>query len=487
MSDVAFRSATELVQALKAKEVSSRELLEIYLARIERLNPSINAVVTLDAERALHAAQVADRALARGEDFGPLHGLPMTVKDALETAGMRTTSGAPELAEHIPEADAVAVGRLRRAGAVIFGKTNLPLYAGDCQTYNEVFGTTNNPWDLNRGPGGSSGGSAAALAAGLTGFELGSDIGGSIRNPAHFCGVYGLKPTYGLVPLRGHIPGPPGSLLEPDVGVVGPMGRAVDDLALGLDVLVGPEDDRARAWTLALPGPRHGSLAEYRVAAWLDDPACPVDGQVLEVLAGAADGLRDAGAKIDDRARPGFTLSEAAGIWEQIVGGIMSLGIPEAVFQMACQAAEVPRQPDEPWLMRSARMAAQRLREFVPACEHRERLRAAWVDFFRDYDVLLCPVTATAAFPHDHSDRVMGERTLTVNDQAAPYWNANCWWAGMIGVCLLPSVVVPLGLNRSGLPVGVQIVGPYLEDRTALDVAARISEVLGGFQAPPGY
>ena len=258
MSELGFRSATDLVQAMKAKEVGSRELLDHLLARVDEHNPALNAVVTLDAERARTAADAADAATARGEDLGPLHGLPMTIKDVFETEGIRSTSGAPELMGHVPTRDAGAVARLKAAGAIVFGKTNLPLYAGDLQTFNEPFGVTNNPWDTSRTTGGSSGGAAAALAAGLTPLELGSDIGGSIRNPSHMCGTVGLKPSFGVVPQDGYLSGPTG-LRSLDINVVGPMARSVDDLSLAFDVLAGP----------GRPRPARDGL---RLAAWFDTP-----------------------------------------------------------------------------------------------------------------------------------------------------------------------------------------------------------------------
>src|SRR5882724_3684932 len=244
MSDLAFASAVDLVARLRRREISSRELLDHHLERIARLNPKLNAVVTLDAERARARAAEADAALSRDDARGALLGLPMTVKDTFETAGVCTTAGSPTLADHVPKTDATAVARLKSAGANVFGKTNTPLFAGDAQTYNEVFGTTHNPWDAAHSPGGSSGGSAAAVAAGLTPLELGSDIGGSIRNPAHYCGVYGHKPTHGIIPMRGHVPGPPGALSEVDLGVGGPLARSADDLELALDVLAGPDEAR---------------------------------------------------------------------------------------------------------------------------------------------------------------------------------------------------------------------------------------------------
>jgi amidase len=277
MSDLSFAPATRLVAALARKELSSGELLDHYLERVARLNPTINAVVVLDEERAREAARAADEAIAAGRSRGPLHGLPMTVKESFEAAGMRTTCGAPVLADHVSGHDADAVARLRAAGAVVFGKTNLPIWCSEGQTFNEVYGTTNNPWDLTRGPGGSSGGSAAAVVAGLSGLELGSDIAGSIRNPAHTCGAYGLKPSSGVISLRGSVPPQPGALAPKDLSAAGPLARSADDLELALDVLAGPVEEERTAWRLVLPPPRGRDLADFRLAAWLDDSWAPVE------------------------------------------------------------------------------------------------------------------------------------------------------------------------------------------------------------------
>lgn len=485
MTDIAFRSATELVMAIRCKEIGSLELLDHYLDRVERLNPSINAVVTLDIERARQEARAVDQEAARGEWRGALHGLPMTVKDAIETAGMRTTSGAPELANHVPAQDADAVARLRVAGAVIFGKTNLPIYASDLQTYNDMFGTTNNPWNAERVPGGSSGGAAAALAAGLTGLELGSDIAGSIRNPAHYCGVYGHKPTHGIIPGRGHIPGPPGTLAPADIGVVGPMGRAADDLDLGLDVLAGPDAARSVAWRLELPKPRRSSLRNYRVAAWLDDPACPVDTPVRERLEAGIDALRSAGVTVDDQARPGFSLAEAHRVFRQLHWGVAASGLPEEAFNGLIElAARLPPE-DDGYVARYARFMTQRKRDWNVANEARERMRQQWARFFEGHDVLLCPVMPTTAFPHDHNPDPLA-RTVLVNGEPRPSSEGTVW-AGFVGMCFLPATVAPVGRTVDGLPVGIQIVGPYLEDRTTIDFARRMAEVVGGFEPPPGY
>src|SRR5882724_2015195 len=274
VSELAYGTAIDLAKKISQREVSSREVLDYFLERVAQLDPRINSVVTIDAKRARAEADAADAALARGEVRGPLHGVPITIKDSFQTKGMRTTSGAPELSDLVPHEDAWPVARLREAGAIIFGKTNLPIYAGDLQSYNEVFGTTNNPYDPARTPGGSSGGSAAALACGFTPLELGSDIGGSIRLPSHMSGVVGHKPSYGIVPSHGQIPGPPGTLTLADLAVAGPMARTVEDLELGLSLIAGPNRWEKPAWRLKLPPPRSRTQKRYRVAAWLDDPFC---------------------------------------------------------------------------------------------------------------------------------------------------------------------------------------------------------------------
>lgn len=483
VSDLAFRSASELATAIRRREVSARELLELYLARAERYNAGINAIVAWDVEHARKRADEADAATARGESWGALHGVPMTIKDAIEVVGMPTTCGAPELRAHHAAANAPAAQRLLDAGAVVFGKTNLPIYAGDFQSYNEVYGTTNNPWDGTRGPGGSSGGSAAALAAGLTGFELGSDIGGSIRNPAHFCGVYGLKPSWGVVPSRGHIPGPPGSLAGSDLGVLGPLGRSVADLTLGLDVLAGPDVWDARAWRVALPHARHERLADFRVAAWLDDPICPIDAEVAERLHAAVDTIARAGAKLDTNLRP-VDGAESFSIYLRLLYGVLGVGLPAPL--LAGFDAMLPglAADDEGLMTNLIRGASQRHRDWNIVNERRAQLRARWDAFFRDFDVLLLPVMPTAAFPHDHSE--ITTRTIAVNGQPLPYLQ-QLFWAGLATVAYLPAVAAPVGLARSGLPVGIQIVAPYLEDRTAIAFAAALAQQVGGFVAPPGF
>jgi amidase len=472
-------SATELVAALRRRRLGSRELLDAYLDRVDRLNPPLNAVVTLDAERARAEAAAADEAAARGESLGPLHGLPVTVKDSIETAGLPTVCGAPELAGHVPGRDAVAVARLRAAGAIVFGKTNTPTYAGEAQTWNPVFGTTNNPWDPGRSPGGSSGGPAAAVAASLTGLDLGSDLGGSIRMPAGYCGVYGLRPSYGIVPNRGHVPPAPHGRTDIDMATMGPLARGPADLGLALGVLAGPEPAAATAWRLELPAPRADALSGYRIGVWLDDPSCPVDAEVLEVLEAAVAALRDAGAKLDEL--PGaIDLAESARLFQRLCQPAMSLGLPDGRFAELCELAASGATTSH---ARWARDVTARARDHGLAHERRLGVLARWAELFRDHDALLCPITPTVALPHDQSP---GERWIKVNGEDRDYW-AQVHWTQAISIAHLPVAAVPVGRSRGGLPVGAQLVGPHLEDRTVVDLAGRIAEVLDGFSPPPGY
>ena len=481
MQDPAWWSAATTAEAIRAGRISSRDYLELLLDRVERLNPPLNAVVTLDVERARREADAADRALTEGRNFGPLHGVAMTIKDSFQTVGMRTTSGAPELSGHIPEVDAVPVARLRAAGAVIFGKTNLPIYAGDTQSYNAVFGQTNNPWNLKRTPGGSSGGSAAALAAGFTPLELGSDIGGSIRGPASTCGVFGHKPSYGIVPALGQIPGPPGTLTQADIAVAGPMARNAEDLELGLDLLAGPDEWHAPGYRLELPPPRHKSLADYRVAVWFEEASCPIDGAVRERLEAVAAALERAGATVDREARPDFTFDYATRVFGQLLGAAMCGGFSHQEIEDL--AARGLREEEEGAL--AARWASQRHRAWLSANERRLQMRRKWHDFFRNWDTVLLPSLPTTAIPHDHSEP-MGARRITVDGEQRPYGEQTLW-VGLTGVAYLPATVIPAGAAVDGLPVGLQIAGPFLEDRTTLDIARRLSERIGGFERPLGY
>lgn len=484
MADWAHAGAARLAAALKAGEVSSRELLGLYLSRIEAADPALNAVVTLDAERAGRLAGEADGALARGEVAGPLHGLPITIKDTIETEGLRTTAGAPWLAAHVPPRDATAAARLKAAGAIVFAKTNCPLYGGDAQSENAVFGTTGNPWALDRSPGGSSGGSAAALAAGQTALELGSDIGGSVRNPAHYCGVYGHKPSFGVIPTRGHIPPPPGALSPVDLAVVGPLGRTAEDLALALDVLAGPGEADGAAWRLALPPPRASALGDYRVAVWLEDRACPVQSAVGDALSDAVDALAGTGAALNARLRPDFTLAEAHRTYQRLLYGATTAGLANRIYGTLLAKAQELGPEDDGRDARYLRDGTARHRDWLAADEERSRFRVLWREFFRDCDVLLCPTVPTTAIRHDHSN--INHRTIDVDGETRDYWD-QIIWPGMASMAGLPATVAPVGRASNGLPVGVQIVGPYLEDASTIDFARRLADVVGGYEPPPAF
>lgn len=447
------KSATELAAAIRAKDVSSRELLDSFLDRIDRLNEPINAVVTLDVERARAAADAADAATARGADLGPLHGLPITIKDAIATEGIRSTGGAVELRDHVPTADAPAVARLKQAGAIVFGKTNLPRWSGDLECFNEIFGTTNNPWDLGRIPGGSSGGAAAAVAAGLTSFEMGTDIGGSIRIPAHFNGVFGLKPSFGLVPQRGYLDHTDGGTIDVDINVFGPIARSADDLDLLLGVLAGPEPERAVAWKVDLPAAR----GSYRVGVWFDEPACPVASDCRAALGAAADRLADLGAKVEE-AHPPVDFAAQVLLFGTMVLSAMSPSQPADI-------ADALSGSHHQWIRNDI---------------ERNRLRAIWAEWFESFDILLCPVTPSAALPHAQGD--FATRTMTIDGVERSFYD-NVSWTGLIGVAGLPSAVPPIGRTPGGLPVGVQVVAPFLRDRDAIDVA----RMLGTYEPPPGY
>jgi amidase len=379
----------------------------------------------------------------------------------------------------------VAVQRLIDAGAIVFGKTNTPAWAMDWQTYNDLFGTTRNPWNPERTCGGSSGGSAASVAAGFTSFELGSDIGGSIRIPSGWCGVFGHKPSWGIVPERGHIPGLPGSLVEEDINVVGPLARSVEDLELVLDVIAGPLDDRGRAWRLSLPAPRAERLRDFRVGAWLDDAACPIDTSVLDVLNTAVEKLRGAGASIDEGARPPFPFEDAVALYQRMLAPIISGTLSDEQFQALVLAGDAAREEASSYLDRFTQSVGIRHRDWLRLHQERERMRAGWAALFEEIDVLLCPVAPLPPIAHDHADPQL-LRTFQVNGRTRPYTDLISWM-GAIGVAWLPVTVVPAGHTPEGLPVGIQIVAPFLEDRTSLRFGRAFAAELGGYRVPPGY
>ena len=481
-----FLTVRELVRLLRDKQISALELLELQLDRVQEVNPKINAIVAFDEERARKDARRADEATARGKSLGPLHGLPMTVKDVFETVGMPTTCGIPGLRNHMAARDAAVVTRLREHGAVIFGKSNVPEGAGDHQSYNSIYGITRNPWNLDRSAGGSSGGAAAAVATSMTSLEIGTDVGGSIRCPAHFCGVYGHKPSHGIVSLQGHIPPEPGALRDVEMSVAGPITRSAYDLELALDVIAAPNDLESKGKVWKLPNARRDRLQDFRVALWADTKNYPVDPGYLGAIHAFADDLRKLGAKIDDNARPAIDTDDSNETYIASLFGMWGGGLPDDAYNAYVAAAAGLDSKDKSWAARIGRAAGQSLRSWDRLQEKRAKLRRAWEAFFRDYDILICPVMVTPAFPHDTSGAdhtAQLHRTIKVGNETLPYLD-NLIWPGLITVVNLPSTVVPTRHFTEGLPTGVQIVSGYLEDRTTLGFAQLIEDELGGFMPP---
>jgi amidase len=483
MTDLAFRSATELAADIRARKIGCRELLEHYLARIERYNPTLNAVIAMDLEWARGRADEADAALARGENWGPLHGIPMTVKESYDVEGFVTSWGAPEFKDYRPVRSAISVERLMAAGAIIFGKTNVPLFLGDLQTHNKLYGTTRSPWDLDRTPGGSSGGAVAALAAGLTALEAGSDIASSIRTPAHYCGVYGHKPTYGVITTRGQLI--PGRVAFSDLAVIGPMARSAADLALALEVMAGPDETDCLAWCMQLPKPRKQRLADYRVAVMLNVPHAEVDLGVQEQIRQVAEAVARAGATVSFTARPDIDTEEADQLFHRLLGAALSGRQSADAFGNNLETLSRLGPDDSRNLARALRAATLSHRDWLIANETRHRMRLKWAEFFKDYDLLLCPAAATVAPLHNHEGDAF-ERPITVNGKQVPL-STQFFWAGYSGLALLPSTVAPAGMTPQGLPVGVQIVGPQYGDLTCIHFAGLLEQSYRKFVPPPGY
>jgi amidase len=483
MLEIPFRSAKQLAADIKKKKIGCLELLDLYLARVEKYDGALNAVVVRDFERARTRARAADRALAKRRVWGPLHGVPMTIKESYDVEGLPTTWGVPAYAKNVATRNAIAVERLLGAGAVLFGKTNVPLFLADWQSYNAIYGSTNNPWDVSRAPGGSSGGSGAALAAGLTGLEAGSDIGSSIRNPAHFCGVYGHKPTWGIVPRTGQAL--PWQTAPVDIDVVGPLARSADDLALALSVMAGPEEIEAAGWQLRLAPPRQKRLRDFKVALMLDAPGIAVDREVQDRLQALADFLGRQKVKVDERARPDIDTGEAFAVYTRLLRAATSDRQTDADFPKNVELARALPAGDESYRARAMRAAVMSHRDWLGFNETRHRMRRAWAEFFTTYDLLLCPVAGTAAFPHDQKGE-RHERTLVVNGKRVPVTD-HLFWAGYTGAFYLPSTAAPCGFTPGGLPVGVQIVGPQYGALTCLAFARLLEREFQAFVPPPGY
>ena len=482
MTDVTFKPAVELAQQIRDRQIGCLELLDHYLESVHQYNPQINAIVVLDADRARERARQADAALARGEVWGPLHGVPMTCKESFDVAGLPTTFGYPPWKYNIAAADALAIQRLKAAGAVIFGKTNVPLGLADFQSYNDVYGTTNNPWDPKRVPGGSSGGSAAALASGMTALEIGSDIGGSIRNPAHFCGVFGHKPTWGLLPVRGHAP--PGVLSQPDLAVIGPLARSAADLELSVHATAGPDELQRAGYRFDLQAPSQTSLGDYRVAVWKNDDIAPVSQEVEGRVEAVAEAISRSGGTVDERARPDFVAREANDTYQLLLQAFLGAFNPKEVYTYMQANAAALSADDQSDRARRLRRQTATYWEYARANEARTHLRWAWHDFFKRYDALIAPIMATPAFEHDH--QYIEYRTIKVDGVSQPYFQ-QIFWAGLAVCAYLPSTVVPAGLGADDLPIGVQIIGPEFGDLKTIGLAKLLEGAGFAFTPPPGY
>ena len=478
--NTALWSATRLAQALRAKKLGAVELFDLYAARVRQHNRALNAICVMDLEAGRKAARAADRAKGRK---GPLHGVPMTVKESFDVAGWPTTRGLTELKGNIAKRDALAVQRLKSAGAIVFGKTNVPAYTADWQTFNPLYGTTNNPWDLLRTPGGSSGGSAAVLAAGLAGLELGSDIAASIRNPAHYCGVYGHKPTWGVCSTKGH--SYPGALQPGDIVAIGPMARGADDLRLCMDLIAGADEIDGTGWKVSLPKPKLASLRKLRVAVMSSHSTAEVDAAVSGAIERLASALAKKGARVSDKARPDFNPDEAHKVFIALLRAATSnRQAPHHVELWERLSKERPA-TDMSYEAQSARANVMRHKEWLAWSNRRHQMRLLWAEFFRSWDVLLCPPAATPAFPQNQRGE-RWERMIDVNGKPQPS-TTQMFWAGYSGMCLLPSTVAPIELAGGKLPVGVQIVGPQYGDYLTIGVARLIEKEYFAFTAPPGY
>lgn len=479
-----FKSAIELAKLVREKKVSARELLEHFFKRVDQHNPKINAIIWQDRDRARKRADAADAALARGDVWGPLHGVPMTIKESYQVAGSPTTWGLMEYKDKPTPGNALAVDRLERAGVVLFGKTNVPVMLADWQSYNPVYGTTNNPWDVTRGPGGSSGGSAAALAAGLTGIEAGSDIGSSIRDPSHYCGVFGLKPTYGIIPPRGQAL--PGVVAATDISVIGPMTRGAEDLDVALDAMAGPDLLDDTVWKLELPQCPARSLKDLRIAVKMSDRNSEVDSAYADKLQGFVDRLAKAGAKVTET-EPDVDTRRLHDVYVWLLRAATSARTPDSDIERWQQALSSPDdgKTDRTYLKQMLHGATLPHKAWLILNNERHALRFKFAEFFKDWDILLCPVAASAAFPHDQKNE-RWQRTIPVNNKRVPTTD-QLFWAGYSGVVFLPSSVGPIGLTAQGLPVGYQAITAHGRDKTATAFARFVEREICGFTPPPGF
>jgi amidase len=483
----AFATATQMLAALNDGMVSAVELLDLHRRRIERYNPSLNAIVEPDFERARHDAEQADARRARGESAALL-GLPMTLKESYNVRGLRTTCGMPFWKDFRSEHDAPVTSRVKAAGAAVMAKTNVPQMLADWQSANPIYGRTNNPWDLSRTPGGSTGGGSAALAAGLTPLEFGSDIGGSIRVPAVFCGIYGHRPSETAMPRSGQFPFPPMPNAAVVMGVQGPMARSAEDLELALDVAAGADTGEDVAWRLALPPARRERLGDFRVAVLPPLDWVPLDTEIAAALDSLASRLGRLGCHVKT-VQP-ETLGdqrEHYALYLTLLAAVMSARIPA---EQRRPRVDVLRTRDDEWSRAQQAGIESGAPDYLRWFAQREVHRAGWRGFFREWDILLAPAFFTPPYPHRETPwpgtPESIARTLDVNGQPA-LEELGLVYPAVATLAGQPATAFPVGLTRGGLPLGLQAIGPYLEDRTPLRFAALVARELGGFTPPPGY
>lgn len=481
MTDLTFLPAWRLAEMVRGGAISCLELLDHYIDRVERLDGKTNAVVVRDFDRARERARALDNQRKAGRAT-PLLGVPMTVKESFNLAGLPTTWGYEANRNSAAHEDALAVQRLTAAGAVVFGKTNVPVSLADWQSYNPVYGATSNPWNLAHTPGGSSGGSAAAIAAGFSALEIGSDIGGSIRVPAHYCGVFGHKPSWGLCSGRGQSLVPIASAT--DIAVIGPLARSAADLSLALDAIAGG-DPVQDVGSVALPSPRAMRLADLRVAVWSSQPGQATDAATTAQIDALADFLEREGAQVSRTARPEFDATAAFHLYVKLLSAAISARAPDEALERM-RAANQRRSADDMSADAIAcRMVDVSHREWLHLNERRFQIRRSWGAFFRDWDVLLCPVIATPALPHMQAGETW-ERRVTVNCSSIAY-NEMLFWPGITCAFHLPTSTAPIGMSGDGLPIGVQIVGPFHGDRTTIHFAGLLERHWRSFVPPPGW
>jgi len=480
--DLDFASALQAAEAIRKKQVSSVELTRRVFERIDRYNPQLNAFAYQLREEALASAKKADDAQAQGHASGVFHGVPIHVKESFAVAGHPCTWGIPSLKDTKAPRNSTVVDRLTgdSSGAVLIGATNVPTGLADWQSYNPIYGTTNNPWDVKRSPGGSSGGSAAALAAGLGYLSVGSDIGGSIRVPSHFCGIFGHKPTLDLVDMQGHVPG--GQITAPGfstlLAVGGPLARSAADLLAALKFLGDPAGWDRKAWKWEMPAPRGGSLKEFRVGYVLDDPIAPPTPEVKALLEKTVEALGRAGAKLKPGWPAGVQPSELlANYLFHLQAFLYSTAPPDEQERLRKNFGETITAKNAGALSSFADWQKQNFR--------RLGFRAQWQAYFEQVDVFLSPVAFSATFPHDHSEP-QEQRTIATSTGPRHYMDMINWIApATLTGC--PATVAPVGRTPGGLPVGIQIMGPFWEDATTITFADLLSREIGGFVAPPGF